>query len=144
MNEFDQFVKHNLKIKYYARYTDDFIIVSTDKKYLESLIPLMQDFLSTKLCLELHPKKIHITAHRRGVDFLGYVILPHHIKLRTKTKQRIFRKMKENIFRYKRGEISELKLHSSLQSYLGVLSHADAYELSQELQNQFWFWLNEQ
>ena len=49
MNEFDQFVKHKLKIKYYARYTDDFIIVSTDKVYLENLIPLIQDFLKTKL-----------------------------------------------------------------------------------------------
>src|SRR3989338_9127200 len=31
MNEFDQFVKHRLQVKNYARYTDDFVIVS-DKK----------------------------------------------------------------------------------------------------------------
>ena len=143
MNEFDQFVKHELKIKYYARYTDDFIIISTNKEYLENLIPTIQDFLETKLCLELHPKKVHITKHIRGVDFLGYVILPEHIKLRTKTKQRIFRKLKENVHRHKSGKISELTLYSSLKSYLGVLSHANAYKLGQELQNKFWFWLNE-
>jgi retron-type reverse transcriptase len=143
MNEFDQFVKHELKIKYYARYTDDFIIISTDKTYLKNLIPAIQDFLETKLCLELHPKKVHITKHIRGVDFLGYVILPEHIKLRTKTKQRIFRKLKENVNRYRNGQVSELTLRSSLQSYLGVLSHANAYKLSQEIQNKFWFWLNE-
>ncbi|MBI2627719.1 group II intron reverse transcriptase domain-containing protein [Candidatus Nomurabacteria bacterium] len=144
MNEFDQFVKHKLKVKHYARYTDDFVIIASDKTYLENLISPVQNFLKTNLCLELHPKKIHITKHNRGVDFLGYVILPEHIKLRTKTKQRILRKIKENIYRYKRGEISELTLDSSLQSYLGVLSHADAYKLSQEIRNKFWFWLNEQ
>lgn len=32
MNEFDQFVKHELKIKYYVRYTDDFAIAS-DNEY---------------------------------------------------------------------------------------------------------------
>ncbi|TSC55833.1 MAG: RNA-directed DNA polymerase [Parcubacteria group bacterium Greene0416_39] len=32
MNEFDQFVKHELKVKYYVRYTDDFAIVS-DNEY---------------------------------------------------------------------------------------------------------------
>ena len=143
MNEFDQFVKHELKVKYYARYTDDFIIVFTDKRYLKNLIPAIQDFLETKLCLELHPKKVHITKHIRGVDFLGYVILHEHIKLRTKTRQRIFRKLKENVNRYKSGQISELTLHSSLKSYLGVLSHANAYKLGEELQNKFWFWMNE-
>src|SRR3989344_4276150 len=142
MNEFDQFIKHNLKVKYYARYTDDFIIVSTDKAYLENLISSIQDFLRARLCLELHPKKIHITKHIRGVDFLGYVILPEHIKLRTKTKRKIPKKIQEMVSRYKKGKISELTLYSSLQSYLGVLSHANAHKLGQEIQNKFWFWLN--
>ena len=143
MNEFDQFVKHDLKVKYYARYTDDFIIVSTDKIYLENLIVSMQDFLKAKLCLELHPKKVTITKHIRGIDFLGYVILPEHIKLRTKTKRKTPKKIQQMVERYKHRKITELTLYSSLQSYLGVLSHANAYKLSQEIQNKFWFWLNE-
>ena len=32
MNEFDQFVKHELRVRYYVRYTDDFAIVS-DNEY---------------------------------------------------------------------------------------------------------------
>ncbi len=32
LNELDQFVKHNLKVKYYLRYCDDFIILQDDKK----------------------------------------------------------------------------------------------------------------
>ncbi|MFA5936566.1 MAG: reverse transcriptase domain-containing protein [Candidatus Paceibacterota bacterium] len=143
MNEFDQFAKQILKIKYYARYTDDFIVVSTNKTYLENLIVKIQEFLRIKLYLELHPKKVTITKHIRGVDFLGYVILPKHIKLRTKTKRKIPKKIHQMVERYKQGKITELTLYSSLQSYLGVLSHANAYNLSQEIQNKFWFWLNE-
>lgn len=143
LNEFDQFVKHNLKIKHYIRYTDDFVIVAKDKLYLKNLIKSIHSFLSDKLALELHPKKVTIRKSHQGIDFLGYIILPHHRLLRTKTRQRIFRKLRERIEGYKNGTITRQTLEQSLQSYLGVLSHADAYKLSNELKNQFWFWLNE-
>ena len=45
INELDQFVKHKLKIRYYIRYADDFVIFSEDKNYLENLIPLIREFL---------------------------------------------------------------------------------------------------
>lgn len=35
MDPFDKFVKHKLKVKYYIRYADDFVIISPDKNYLE-------------------------------------------------------------------------------------------------------------
>ena len=90
MNELDQFVKHDLKVKHYARYTDDFVIVSTDKKYLEDLLDPFRKFIGDKLKLSLHPKKCSILNAGQGVDFLGYVILPHYRLLRSKTKRRIF------------------------------------------------------
>jgi len=143
MNEFDQFVKHELKVRHYARYTDDFIIISDDQGYLEKLVPVLQDFLRMNLRLELHPNKIHITKYNRGVDFLGYVILPEHIKLRSKTKRRIVRKITIAVRSCHRGEINKTVLESSLQSYLGVLSHANARVFTTNLKNYFWFILNE-
>src|ERR1035437_1233000 len=38
MNEFDQFVKRKLKVKYYIRYADDFVVLSQDKKYLKKVL----------------------------------------------------------------------------------------------------------
>ncbi len=143
LNEFDQFVKHKLRIKRYIRYTDDFVIVAGDKSYLKNLIIPIRSFLSDKLALELHPKKITIRKFHQGVDFLGYILLPHYRLIRTKTKQRIFRKLKERIRECNNGMISKQTLEQSLQSYLGVLSHANTYKFGQELKNQFWFWLNE-
>jgi RNA-directed DNA polymerase len=142
MNEFDQFVKHKMKIEYYARYTDDFVVISTNKKYLENLIILFQKFLENQLKLSLHPKKVFIRKINQGIDFLGYIILPHYRLLRTKTKNRIFRKLKQRAKEYNDGLISKKKLEQSLQSYLGVLSHAKSYRIKQDLLNQYFFDLN--
>ncbi len=143
MNEFDQFVKHGLKVKYYARYTDDFIILSTDVAYLAGLIQPIQNFLSERLALSLHPKKTIIRKFGQGIDFLGYTIFPHHRLVRTKTKQRIFRKLKRKVIEFRAGKTSEESLGQSLQSYRGVLSHANAHELTERLENQFWYWFRE-
>ena len=143
MNELDQFVKHNLGVKYYCRYTDDFVIISDDRDYLVGLVSKIKSFLNQRLQLEIHPKKITIRKFQQGIDFLGYVVLPHYQVLRTKTKRRIFKKLFKKVGEHKTGVITNETLEQSLQSYLGILTHADAYRLSQELKNQFWFWLNE-
>ncbi len=143
MNGLDQFIRHNLKVKYYARYTDDFVIVSGDENYLEKLLPPIQLFLREKLKLELHPSKVSIRKYRQGIDFLGYVALPHHIALRTKTKKRMMWKLRNKMAEYKNSTISKSTLLATFQSYLGVLSHADSHKFSESLQNKFWFWLNE-
>lgn len=144
LNEFDQFVKNELRLKYYARYTDDFIIVGNNQKEPKSILLKIHSFLKDNLLLELHPKKIVIRKYSQGVDFLGYIVLPHYQLLRTKTKKRIFKKLKMRIDQHKAGEIDKKSLSQSLQSYLGVLLHADTHKLKQKLLNQFWFWLNEQ
>ncbi|MDD5749451.1 MAG: reverse transcriptase/maturase family protein [Patescibacteria group bacterium] len=117
LNELDYFVKHTLRQKFYIRYCDDFIILHQDKKYLENLVATLANFLQARLKLDLHPNKITIRKVNQGVDFLGYVALTRYRVLRTKTKKRILR----------------LASSKNLQSYLGVLHHANAYELKQVL-----------
>lgn len=118
MNEFDQFIKHKLKAKYYIRYADDFVILSDDKAHLENIIPQIQDFLWNKLRLELHPNKLYIKTVASGVDFLGWVLFPDHRVLRTITKKRMFRGIKR-----KQGK------EETVQSYLGITQHGNGYKL---------------
>lgn len=141
LNGLDQFIKHTLMIKYYLRYADDFLIISTKKEELETYIKLISAFLEEKLKLELHPRKIIFRNLYWGIDFLGYIVLPYYILPRTKTKRRIFKKIERTIQSYKKEEISCETLHQSIQSYLGYLSHANTYKLSNNLKNQIWFWL---
>ncbi len=97
MNESDQFLKHRLKAKYYIRYADDFIILVGDNESLQRLLVPISEFLNEKLKLELHPQKIIIRKLEWGIDFLGYIVLPHYRLPRTKTKRRICQKLKLKI-----------------------------------------------
>jgi len=139
MNEFDQFMKKELKIENYVRYTDDFVIVSEDESFLKKLIPKIQDFLHDHLHLELHPNKVTIGKYNRGVDFLGYVSFPYYRAPRKRTARRMIRKLDEKIEMSRQGQITEESLKQTLQSYLGVLSHATARRLSRDLHNRVWF-----
>lgn len=122
MNEFDQFMKHKLKLKYYIRYADDFAVLSGNKKYLESLVPQIQQFLSERLKLELHPNKLYIKTIASGVDFLGWVLFPDHRVLRTVTKRRMFR-----------GVLKNPEREGTVQSYLGMTIHGNGYKVRKKI-----------
>lgn len=124
MNEFDQFMKHERKVKYYIRYADDFVILGNDKIVLENLLKEISNFLQNNLKLTLHPDKVFIKTLASSVDFLGWVHFPKHRVLRTATKKRMFR----NLF--------EKQNENTLQSYLGMLSHGNGYKLSQKILNK--------
>ena len=117
LNEFDQFIKHKLKAKYYIRYADDFIILSENKKYLEDIIKLISYFLQIKLKLQIHPDKIYIKTLSSGIDFLGWVHFVNYRVLRTKTKKRMFERLKNN---------PNLE---TLNSYLGLIKHGNTEKL---------------
>jgi retron-type reverse transcriptase len=67
MNEFDQFMKRELKIHFYIRYADDFVILHQDRQYLENLVPKISDYLNMQLKLTLHPKKLFIKPIASGM-----------------------------------------------------------------------------
>lgn len=141
LNELDQFVKHKLKIKYYLRYADDFLLLDPKRETLASYISVLEKFLAENLNLSLHPDKVSLRKLSWGIDFVGYVARPYHQVLRNKTKKRIYRKLAERLREYGSAEIDETTLNQSVQSYLGVLSHANTYKLEKNLKNQIWFWL---
>jgi len=136
LNELDQFIKHELKVKYYIRYCDDFVILNNDQEYLKSLILIINKFIGEKLKLSLHSDKIKIRKYRQGIDFLGYISFPYHRILRTKTKRRMFRKIEQSIKELEQGEISEQSFSQSIQSYFGILKHCNSYKLQQKLKDQ--------
>ncbi|CAN5681449.1 RNA-directed DNA polymerase [soil metagenome] len=135
LNELDQFMGRTIRARYYARYCDDFLIVSEDKEYLESLVPRISEFLSTALGLLLHPQKIEIRSFRQRIDFLGYVVRPHHRLFRTRTKQRLFKKMRNAIRDVKSGDIEESTLLAMAQSYRGMLSHSRSRKIKRDLED---------
>lgn len=121
MNEFDQFVKHTLKAKYYIRYADDFVILSHSKPWLEVLLPKVNSFLVRELYLRPHPKKVSLHTIASGIDFLGWVHFPDHRTARTTTKHRMFKRLAEH------------PTNETLQSYLGLLQHGNTFHLTKKV-----------
>jgi len=122
MNEFDQFMKHRLKIKYYIRYADDFVILNQDKDILKLLLSKISQFLTQNLELNLHPQKVSIKTFSSGIDFLGFVHFSHYRVLRTTTKKRMIKKIMKNKDK-----------PQVIQSYLGLMKHGDCFELREKI-----------
>lgn len=125
MNELDQFVKRELKIKRYIRFADDFVILSGDKKKLDNVLVTIRQFLGKKLKLELHPDKVFTKTVASGVDFLGWVNFPDHRVVRTTTKRRALNAV----------QAKEAKTET-IQSYLGLLRHGNTQKLMKRIS---WF-----
>lgn len=77
----DHYMKNKVKVKYYYRYCDDIVVLSADKKSLHDTYALMKDRLEYDLKLSLKgiSKIDHISS---GLDFLGFVFLGTHVRLR--------------------------------------------------------------
>ena len=146
MNAFDHFVKHDLGIKYYGRYVDDFVLVHQDGGYLKSLIPRIADFLKTELMLTLHPKKIHLQHYSKGVNFLGVVIKPNRIYAGARTKGNFYDAIIQhnNKTREKKPSKEEQAAFlCSMNSYLGIMQHYNTYRLRRRMLAKhlsIWWW----
>jgi retron-type reverse transcriptase len=116
MNEFDQFVKRELKVKHYIRFADDFVILSQDRNELCTVYQYIVHFLETELKLTLHPDKVFLKTLSSGVDFLGWVNFPDHRVIRTVTRRRVMKGLKS-------------EKEETVQSYLGLLKHGNTATL---------------
>lgn len=143
LDPLDQYIKHELKVKYYIRYADDFVIMADNPDYLEGVLSQVKGFLTEQLKLTLHPNKISIRDYYLGIDFLGYVIFPKFILPRTKTKRRILRKLRERAKLIKEGIALPESFDQAMNSYLGYLSHCNSQKLAQEVKNQKLFLLTD-
>jgi hypothetical protein len=146
MDSFDHFIKHELGIKYYGRYVDDFIIVHQDKAYLKSILPIIADFLKSKLNLTLHPKKMYLQHYSKGVKFLGVVIKPNRIYIGKRTKGNFYKAIKKqsNLATDHKPNKEELdSFLSSMNSYLGIMKHYQTYKMRKKMlfkHLSVWWW----
>lgn len=90
------------------------------------------------LCLEIHPRKLTIRKLSQGIDFVGYILFDNYTLLRNRTKKRLENRLQEANVDFLNGKIDAASFDQKLQSYLGILSHADQFQLSQSLKNAYW------
>lgn len=126
LNELDHFVKEKLRVKYYIRYMDDFILLLDSREEAKRYYDEIAIFLKEKLHLDLNSKSKYFPS-KYGIDFCGYRIFETHIILRKRFKK----KLKKNIYLWKylkdKNILDRKKMELSWNSYLGHASHANAH-----------------
>ena len=129
LNELDQFVKHNLKAKYYIRYVDDFVLLHSSREQLKIWKKEIQEFLKEKLKLEPHPDKSRIINLSRGMDFVGFRNF-YYFKL---LRKRNLKNMQRKINLFNKGEINYSKFFEIFQGWQSYASWANSQNFVKKL-----------
>ena len=135
LNEFDHFVKRDLKIRYYGRYVDDLVLVHPDRDYLKYVIPVIRQYLADKVKLQLHMGKIYMQHFTKGCKYLGAVIKPYRIYIANRTKGNFFdaiTRHNQTVRDYKPSKEEQEHFLSSMNSYLGIMRHYKSYKLRKQ------------
>ena len=110
LNDMDHYIKEELKIKYYVRYQDDFLLFHESKKYLKICLEKIKSFLEKeKLILN---KKTRIYKNTNNFIFLGRNKFGKYANYRY-----VKRRIKSRKNRYLKGEIRLANFASSLVAY---------------------------
>ena len=116
MNSLDKFIDHVIKPNGYVRYVDDILLLSEDKNFLIGARNKIQAHAGSVLKVRFNPKKTILQSVDRGVDFVGYVIMPHYIAPRRAILHKANTAIRTSETKEKRMQV--------INSYLGILSHA--------------------
>lgn len=143
LDALDQFVKHRLKVRWYVRYCDDFVLLGDSEQQLQMWRKEVQQFLAHALDVQLRDD-YRLARVSNGIDFLGYIVRPTHLLVR----RRVVASLNDTLHSADRqlradGYVTRLdgskrlpfdgttliKLQSSLSAYQGHLKHAATYQL---------------
>ncbi|MGD1008262.1 MAG: reverse transcriptase/maturase family protein [Ignavibacteriaceae bacterium] len=138
LNYLDHFIKKELRITYYGRYVDDFVLIHPDKKYLLECRLKIRNYLKNRLMLTLHPKKFYLQHYSKGIQFLGVYIKPFRIYAGKRCKTNFYRKILEwnNKIEFAKGELSKenkIEYRTIINSYLGLMKNYNTYKLRNKL-----------
>jgi len=131
LNIFDQYVKHELKIRDYFRYMDNFIALFEDPADARAYGDTIGEFLETRLRLALNPKST-VVYTRNGVDFVGY----RHWAGMTILRKSSMRRITKTIRQFESGLTDVETFDKRIGSMIGHAKHADAYIYLQDVEKK--------
>ncbi|EPX9362298.1 reverse transcriptase domain-containing protein [Aeromonas veronii] len=136
LNELDRYAKHDMGIRHYARYMDDFIVLHHDKEQLRRWRARIEAFLWSSLRLTTNSKTQIFpigTESGRALDFLGYRIYPTHRLLRKNSIKRIRYKLRQMRRKVAAGQLTPADCWPSIQSWQAHAKHANTWRLRRSL-----------
>lgn len=128
LNELDQFVKHKLRVRYYLRYMDDFILLVKNKEIAKEIFHQIEKFLKEKLNLELNHKSKYF-PHSMGIDFCGYRVFNTHKLVRVRSKKQMRGRIRYWNKLYAEDNLNVKDVVQSFTAWRGHIKHANSYNL---------------
>jgi len=135
LDKLDKYIKEVLKVKYYIRYMDDFVVLAPTKEDCIYLKQKISDYLKDRLHLELNSKSRYY-PNKMGVNFCGYRIFETHILIRTRSKKKMKKKIKIWNKQYDENKLDIEKMRLSMGSWLGHVKHANSYNMANKYINK--------
>lgn len=133
LNGLDHYIKERLRVKWYERYMDDFLLIHPDREYLEYCRDKISEELA-KIGLSPNEKKTKIYKAEDGVMFLGFrfivtdtgkvirLIDPANVK-----RERI--KLRRMVHKAKRGELTREKVAECYQAWKAHAEKGNTWKL---------------
>lgn len=141
LDPIDHYIKEVLRIKYYIRYMDDFILIHEDPEYLEECKVKLRDKLSD-MGFTFNEKKTQVYPLKKGIPFLGFKFLltdtgkvlmllnPDNVKRERKKLYRL-------VALAKKGERTRAKVDECYSAWRNHASKGNNYQLVKRMDNYY-------
>lgn len=143
LDRLDQYCKHILRCHFYVRYMDDFCIFVKSKDAAWDIFRKIERFLNEELHLDISPKS-KVQKATAPVEFVGYILTPHGIRMRKKTTRHIKKSLKHIMDAYASGAISYQKAKESAICYMGMCKHCNGHNMRRWIEEHFVLQRNDQ
>lgn len=132
LDALDQYVKHQLKVRHYVRYVDDFVLLDESSQRLAAARDAITAWLPQRLGAHVNPRKTILQPIERGVDIVGHIIKPWRRTTRPRTLATALSRL---------ADMPDEELFAAGNSYLGLVrqathSHADQVRLARLLRRR--------
>ena len=121
LNDMDHMIKERLRVKYYLRYMDDFVLIHPDKEFLLHCRDEIEKEVE-KIGFWLHPEKTRLYPISEGIKFLGFI---HYLTdtgkvlrlLDTNNVRMERRKLVRLVHRVRKGYMTRKQVDNCYQSW---------------------------
>lgn len=137
LGELDHYIKDRLRIKYYIRYMDDFVALSSDKQVLVDLLILVEKFITDNLKLQLNKRKTEIKPLSQGIDFVGFRMFKTHVLPRRRNVKAAKLRFRDIAYRYKHGEADFSEAREAVMSFMAYMQHCDGWKTAESRLHDF-------
>ena len=123
-HKLDHYIGHNLGIKYFVKYMDDYVLIHHNKEYLKYVLGVIEEKLMREYKLNINKKKTRIYSIMEGFEFLGYRFKVENNKTIISVNNKTYNSIKKRI-RYVNKNNNYLFLFSSLNNYYNSFKYCN-------------------